>query len=64
MAVLCMHNKKYGIVKEGRIPKDWKSSVELPSHLHLATDNYTSTLQLSFYRPDALPASQPTASKH
>jgi len=30
----------------------------------LLTDNHASTPQLSFYRPDALPAAQPTASKH
>ena len=30
----------------------------------LQTDNHTSTPPLSFYRPDALPAAQPTASKH
>jgi len=30
----------------------------------LQTDNHTSTSPLSFYRPDALPAAQPTASKH
>ena len=30
----------------------------------LKTDNHTSTALLSFYRPDALPAAQPTASKH
>jgi len=30
----------------------------------LQTDNHTSTPLLSFYRPDALPAAQPTASKH
>jgi len=30
----------------------------------LQTDNHASTSPLSFYRPDALPASQPTASKH
>jgi len=28
------------------------------------TDNHTSTPSLSFYGPDALPAAQPTASKH
>ena len=28
------------------------------------TDNHTSTPPLSFYRPDALPAAQPTVSKH
>jgi len=30
----------------------------------LQTDNYASTPPLSFYRLDALPAAQPTASKH
>jgi len=30
----------------------------------LQTDNHASTSLLSFYRPDALPAAQPTASKH
>ena len=28
------------------------------------TDNHTNTSLLSFYRPDALPATQPTVSKH
>ena len=30
----------------------------------LQTDNHASTPQLVFYRPDALPVAQPTASKH
>jgi len=30
----------------------------------LQTDNHASTSPLSFYRPDALPAAHPTASKH
>jgi len=30
----------------------------------LQTDNRASTPSLTFYRPDALPAAQPTASKH
>jgi len=30
----------------------------------LQTDNHASTLAVSFYRLDALPADQPTASKH
>jgi len=30
----------------------------------LQTDNHASTSSLSFYTPDALPAVQPTASKH
>ena len=32
--------------------------------ISLQTDNHSSTPPLSFYRPDALPAAQPTASKH
>jgi len=30
----------------------------------LQTDNHTNTSSLNFYRPDALPDAQPTASKH
>jgi len=30
----------------------------------LQIDNHASTPPLTFYRPDALPAAQPTASKH
>jgi len=30
----------------------------------LQTDNHASNPPLIFYRPDALPAAQPTASKH
>jgi len=30
----------------------------------LQTDNHTNTSSVNFYRPDALPAAQPTASKH
>jgi len=30
----------------------------------LQTDNHASTSPLSFYRPDDLPAAQPTAPKH
>ena len=30
----------------------------------LQTDRHASTSPLSFYRPDALPAAQPTVSKH
>ena len=32
--------------------------------ISLQTDNHSSTSPLSFYRPDALPATQPTVSKH
>ena len=48
----------------------WES-FSLTPHIHLYlvctslwTDNHTSTQPLCFYRPDALPAAQPTASKH
>jgi len=38
---------------------------EACASLHLTPDNHASTPPLSFfYRPDALPATQPTASKH
>jgi len=30
----------------------------------LQTDNHANTSPLGFFRPDALPAAQPTASKH
>jgi len=37
-------------------------------HMQVCTsrkiDNHTNTPPLSFYSPDALPAAQPTASKH
>jgi len=44
-------------------------AVESADHMQiistsLQTDNHTSTSPLHFYRPDALPATQPTASKH
>jgi len=32
--------------------------------ISLQTDNHASTPLLSFYRPDAFPAAQPTASEH
>jgi len=34
------------------------------NHLHLAADNNASASPLSFYRPDALLAAQPTVSKY
>jgi len=34
------------------------------NHLHRIPDNHASTSSLSFYRLDALPAGQPTASKY
>jgi len=44
------------------------SGINELSHMQICTlpqtDNHVSTPPLSFYRPDALPATQPTASKH
>jgi len=40
-------------------------AVASAGHLHLAADGYhASTSPFSFYRPDALSVTQPTASKH
>jgi len=42
----------------------WHQMGILQVCISLQTDNHASTPLLSFYRPDALPAAQPTASKH
>jgi len=42
----------------------WHQLGHMQVRTSLKTDNYASTPPLSFYRPDALPAAQPTASKH
>jgi len=42
----------------------WHQLQEMQVRISLQTDNHTSTPPLSFYRPDAFPATQPTASKH
>ena len=42
----------------------WHQLGHMQVCISLQTDNHTSTPPLSFYRPDALPAAQPTASKH
>ena len=42
----------------------WHQLGHMPVCTSLQTDNHASTPPLSFYRPDALPAAQPTASKH
>jgi len=42
----------------------WHQQVHMQVCTSLQTDNHASTPPLSFYRPDALPVSQPTASKH
>ena len=42
----------------------WHQLGHMQASTLLQTDNHTSTPPLSFYRPDALPAAQPTVSKH
>jgi len=42
----------------------WHQLGHMQVCISLQTDNHTNTSPLSFYRPDALPAAQPTASKH
>jgi len=42
----------------------WHQLGQMQVCILLQTDNHTSTPLLSFYRPDALPAAQSTASKH
>jgi len=42
----------------------WYQLSHMQVCISLQTDNHTSTPPLCFYRPDALPAAQPTASKH
>ena len=42
----------------------WHQLGHMQVYISLQTDNHASTPPLSFYRPDALPAAQPTASKH
>ena len=42
----------------------WHQLGHMQVCISLQTDNHVSTPPLSFYRPGALPAAQPTASKH
>jgi len=42
----------------------WQQLGHMQVCTSLQTDNHASTPPLSFYRPDALLAAQPTASKH
>jgi len=42
----------------------WHQLGHMQLSTSLQTDNHASTPPLCFYRPDALPAAQPTASKH
>ena len=42
----------------------WHQLGHMQDCTFLQTHNHTSTPPLCFYRPDALPAAQPTASKH
>jgi len=42
----------------------WHQLSHMQVCISLQTDKHASTTPLSFYRPDALPVAQPTASKH
>jgi len=42
----------------------WRQLGHMQVCTSLQTDNHACTPPLSFYSPDALPAAQPTASKH
>jgi len=42
----------------------WHQMGHMQVCISIQTDNHASTPPLGFYRPDALPAAQPTASKH
>jgi len=42
----------------------WHQLNHMQDCISLQTDNHASAPPLVFYRPDALPAAQPTASKH
>jgi len=42
----------------------WHQQGHMQICTSLQTDNHASTSPLSFYGPDALPAAQPTVSKH
>ena len=42
----------------------WHQLGHMQVCISIQTDNHANTPPLSFYRPDALPAAQPTASKH
>jgi len=44
--------------------RQWHQLGHIQVCISLQTDNHASTPLLSVYRPDALPAAQPTASKH
>jgi len=63
-----------GWYQKGKTNLDFTEARDSEWHCHqlghmqvctlLQTDNHTSTPPLCFYRPDALPAAQPTVSKH
>jgi len=48
----------------GDSEQQWHQLGHMQVCISLQTDNHASTPPLSFDRPDALPAAQPTASKH
>ena len=55
-------NLDFTEVRDGEWP--WHQLGHVQVCTSLQTNNHASIPPLSFYRPDALPAAQPTASKH
>jgi len=51
-------------IEAGDSEWQWHQLGHIQVCIWLQTDNHASTPSLSFYWPDALPATQPTASKH
>jgi len=49
------------LTEEGDSEWQWHQLGHVQVSMSLQTDNHASTPPLSFYRPDALPAAQPTA---
>jgi len=44
--------------------RQWHRLGDMQVFTFFHADNHASTRPLSFYRPDAIPAAQPTVSKH
>ena len=58
-------NSDFNEARDSEWPTVWHQLGHMQVYTSLQADNHASTSTLSvFYRPDALPAAQPTASKH
>jgi len=56
-------NLDFTVARDSEWQWQWQQLVRMQVCTSLQTDNHASTQPLSFYRPDALPATQPTAPK-